>query len=57
MRTRTISKPNALHHHSDRPSEAILARAPSLSFILLTVDKDCPNFHFVEIDKYWDWSE
>ena len=29
-----------------------LARRPC--HLPSTVDKDCPNFHFVEIDRYWD---
>ena len=48
----SVRNPNVLWHHSYRPSEAIFTRASSL--ILSTVDKDCPNFIFNEIDKNWD---
>jgi hypothetical protein len=28
---------------------------PLSLFISKRADKDCPNFHFVEINKNWDW--
>jgi hypothetical protein len=30
---------------------------PDFGFLLVRGSQDCPNFNFVEIDKYWDYPD